>query len=102
MYTDGIRVRQALRPARTKSGDTANVRFVLYAAQPEFHRGDEAIPDGNADCPALRIRYHRCGSWPFRDHPAVSPRALFSRGVFQAGPIGTLADMAAACAGATM
>ena len=33
---------------------------------------------------------------PFREELS------FSRGIFQAGPVGTLADMAAACAGVTM
>jgi uncharacterized protein (TIGR00369 family) len=33
---------------------------------------------------------------PFRDELS------FSKGIFQAGPVGTLADMAAACAGVTM
>ena len=50
-----------------------------------------------------RVRRHRRGAGPLGDFSAVSPRALiFVMGLFQAGSIGALADMAAACSGVTM
>src|SRR5258708_20256183 len=67
-------------------GDRADVRFVLHTAQSEFHRGDDAIPHGNADCSAPWVRDHRRVSGPFRDHAAVSPRTLVSRGHVPGGP----------------
>lgn len=79
-----------------------NGRPRTLSPQPRLCRDGKAIFDGDAHLAASRLCDHRRRPGLFEITQPFREELSFKPGIFQAGPVGTLADMAAACAGMTM